>query len=121
MKEKKIENLAMLPSDYVDSFPDFLQKDSLLYQSTLAELQSESSGCKSKNIKTSTTWLTTTGEQYGWSAGLKGPVTVKDPVNMGKYPAISQLMNDINSRYGCKLNSCLVMPQNYERRGFQGG
>ena len=108
LKEKKLENLAMSPGDYIDFVPDFLQNDSLLYQSILAELQSESSGFKSKSTKTSTSWLTTTGEQYVWSAGLNGPVTVKNPVDMDKFPAISKLMNGINSQYGCKLNSCLV-------------
>ena len=111
LKEKKSENLAMSPGDYIDFVPDFLQNDSLLYQSILAELQSESGGFKSKSTKTSTSWLTTTGEQYVWAAGLNGPVTVKNPVDMDKFPAISQLMNDINSQYlnmAVSLFSCLV-------------
>ena len=105
LKEKKQESLSMSPNDFVEFIPDFLQKASISHQAILSELQSVE--FKSKAVKTATTWLTTTDEQYVWSAA-NGHVTVKDPVDMSKYPAIFQLMQDINSRFSTKLNSCLV-------------
>ena len=95
----------MSPKDFVDFTPDFLQKDSVLYQAIWSEVSS--AGVKSPTRKTATTWLTTTGRQYEWSTA-NGHVTKKDPVDMSKYPAIMQLMQDINTRFGCKLNSCLL-------------
>ena len=106
LKEKKRENLSMSPNDFVDFVPDFLQKGSVSHQAILSELLSI--GVKSSNIKTATTWLTTTGEQYVWSAANGRHVTVKDPVDISQFPAIFQLMKDINSRFGCNLNSCLA-------------
>ena len=105
LKEKTVESLSMSPKDFVDFTPDFLQKDSVLYQAILSEVSS--AGVKSPNNKTATTWLTTTGRHYEWSTA-NGHVTKKDPVDMSKYPAIMQLMQDINTRFGCKLNSCLL-------------
>ena len=105
IKEKKLENLALSASDFVEFQPDFLDKESVLYQTVLSEL--ESIGFKSTSDKAETTWLTSTGEEYVWSSS-SGHSTVKEPVDIGKYPGIVSLMQDINSKFGCNLNSCLA-------------
>ena len=102
--EKKVENLSLSPGDYVDFHPAFLDKNSVDYQTITSEV--ESFDFKSSN-KAETIWLTTTGEKYVWSSS-SGHSTVKEPVDIGKYPGIVSLMNGINSKFGCKLNSCLA-------------
>ena len=93
-------------NSFVDIHSDFLQKDSVPYQTIMSELLSINFH-KPAPKKTATTWLTTTGKQYKWFSA-KGHATVKDPVDMTAFPGIHQLMKDINSRFGCKLNSCLA-------------
>ena len=103
LKEKKHECLSLLPSDFVDVTPNFLEKGSVCYQAILSEL--ESLGFKSD--KTETKWLTSTGERYVWSSH-NGHETVKEPVDISKYPGISDLMRDINTKFNCNMNSCLA-------------
>ena len=104
-EEKKRENLALLPKDFVDFHSDFLVKDSVQYQTLISEL--ESIGFKSSSDKAETTWLTSTGQNYEWFSS-NGHSTVKQPVDIGNYPGIVSLMNEINSKFECKLNSCLA-------------
>ena len=104
IKEKKIENLALLPSNFVDVHSDFVDKNSDNYQKIVSELQSMD--FKNSN-KAETIWLTSTGEQYVWMSS-SGHSTVKKPVDIGEYPGISALMDVINTKFGCKLNSCLA-------------
>ena len=104
IKEKKLENLALLPSNYVDFHPDFLDKESSDYKKVVSEL--ESINFKDSN-KAETVWLTSTGEQYAWMSS-SGHSTVKKPVDIGGYEGISALMEAINTKFGCKLNSCLA-------------
>ena len=71
----------------------------------LSEL--ESLEFQSTSDKTVTKWLTSTGEQYTWSAS-GGEPTVKQPIDISQYPGINQLMTYINNQFGTKLNSCLA-------------
>ena len=104
IQEKKLSNLALSPRDYVDFHSDFVIKDSEEYHKLTSELQSLN--FKDSN-KAETVWLTTTGEQYVWMSS-SGHSTVKKPVDIGEYPGISALMDVINTKFGCKLNSCLA-------------
>ena len=104
LQQKKADCLALSTSDFVDFTPDFLVKDSVGYQSVLSEL--ESLGFKSSD-KTETKWLTLTGEQYVWSS-FSGHETIKEPVDISEYPGILALMQEINTKYNCNLNSCLA-------------
>ena len=104
IKEKKLENLDLSPSKFVDFHADFVDKDSDNYQKIVSELQSMDF---KKSDKAETIWLTSTGEQYVWTSS-SGHSTVKKPVDIGEYPGISALMDVINTKSGSKLNSCLA-------------
>ncbi len=96
---------SLSPSNFVDYHSDFVANNSVQHQTVLSELSSL--GFNSSSEKTATKWLTSTGEKYVWSSS-NGQLTVKEPIDMAKFPAISHLMHDLNSQFGCSLNSCLA-------------
>ena len=96
---------SLCVSNFVESHSDFVDKTSVEHKTILSEL--EAIQFNSPGDKTVTKWLTSTGEQYSWSSS-NGRPTVKDPIDISKYPGINGLMNNINTKFGCKLNSCLA-------------
>ena len=106
IKARKAHHASFCPGDFIESHPNFIEKDSVQYSKILSEL--ETLDCKSADNKTVTKWLTSTGEQYVWSSTKTGQLTVKEPINISEYPGILHLMRDINDKFGTTLNSCLV-------------
>ncbi len=98
-------NNSISPGDFVDFHSDFISPNSVQYKKVCSELR-ELNFKPSSDIA-ATKWLTSTGEDYVWSSA-NGKQTVKQPVNIAEYPGILHLMHDINTKFGCHLNSCLV-------------
>ncbi len=105
IKAKRNLTTSLSPSDFVDYYPDFVGNNSVQHQTILSELALL--GFNPTSVKTATKWLTSTGEEYVWSSS-SGHLTVKEPIDMAKCPAICHLMHDINTQFGCSLNSCLA-------------
>lgn len=91
--------------DFLELHSDFVQNNSIEYETLMSEL--ETLMAKQTAVKTATKWLTSTGEEYVWSSS-NGHTTTKEPIDIVNYPGISKLMGGINSKFGCKLNSCLA-------------
>lgn len=93
------------PKDFVAYEESFITSDSVEYAAIEAEV--EDLNLKPKSSSPATKWITVTGQTYSW-ANSTGNVTVKEPVDMNKYPAIHMMMKDINKKYDLDLNGCLL-------------
>ena len=102
---KRKELHSKLPTDYITYNDSFLDRDSVEYAGLCAELEDLHLTPKGNNPATK--WVTTTNQPYTWESSA-GTVTVKNPIDIGKYPFINQLMKDISTKYDADLNSALV-------------
>ncbi len=96
-------------SDYVQMHNNFIptDKDSgILFSAVLAEVLSFDL-CSKSGSKTVAKWLSSDKEPYSWSSS-SGKKFVNTASDISKYPAISELMEKINSEHHVKMNSCLV-------------
>lgn len=96
---------AKHPKDFVSYEENILPTDSVQYAAIGAEV--ESLNLKKCTKSPTTKWLTLTGQEYSWETST-GNTTVKDPVELSKYPEIRNLMEHLNHKYSADLNSCLV-------------
>ena len=94
-------------NDYIDYETDFLS-DSSERQILLSELESEHLGfSKSKrNKKVQNKFISMVNKPYSWNSH-NGSVT-NDPMSFEDFPAISRILNNINSKNGYRLNCVLV-------------
>ena len=101
----KLKRDSVKCEDFLELHSDFVQNKSVQHGTLMSEL--ETLMARQTAVKTATKWLTSTGEEYVWSSS-NGHTTTKEPIDISNYPGISELMHDINSKFGCKLNSCLA-------------
>lgn len=93
------------PSEFVEYEECFIDAKSVEYAAVEAEV--EVLKLKQKSSSPATKWLTHTGQNYSWTSST-GHVTVKEADDINQFPAINQIMKDINSKYDLHLNGCLV-------------
>ena len=110
IKTAKIAHRAEAQSkkaeDYVEMLEDFVpDKDGVLFQSLLAEI--ESLGMKTASGSTSSKWTSSDDETYSWSSS-SGKETVNQPIEIDSFPGIKKLMDKVNLESGTDMNSCLV-------------
>ena len=95
------------PKDFIDYYEKFVEKDSVNDAAILAEIESlafKTSNAKSELVQNK--FISSCSQPYIWNSG-KGPV-VNEPLALDNFPGIRELMNQINSTYGYKLNCVLV-------------
>ena len=95
------------PKDFIDYYEKFVEKDSVNDAAILAEIESlafKTSNAKSELVQNK--FISSCSQPYIWNSG-KGPV-VNEPLSLDNFPGIRELMNQINSTYGYKLNCVLV-------------
>ena len=94
-------------NEYIDYAPNFIPDD-FDRQILESELESEIMGFnKSTKIhKVQNRFVSMFDKPYIWES-RNGPV-INNPVSFENFPAITKLKNEINSKYGYKLNSVLV-------------
>ena len=96
-------------NNYVSFTEGFVNpsSDDVLFAGLLAEVDSLGFKGDSGSDKPVNRWLNSDGEAYPWGP-KSGPKTVNAPIDISGYPCITQLMQKINDREKCDLNSCLV-------------
>lgn len=99
--------LASKPEDYITDEGQYLNKSSFEYNELRGELEALGLNIKSAAEGPQTKWLTSTNQQYSWSAS-SGHVTVKHPMKIEDMPCIFRIMSNLNLAYDVDLNSCLV-------------
>ena len=100
-EESKSKNIE----DYIEYHPNYISSDSVEWAGIVADI--DSLGIKCRGGNTATTWLTNAGVAYTWETNAGKPI-VKDPIDIGKCVFINRIMQDINTKHGLDLNSCLV-------------
>ena len=97
IKSKRVEDFVKLDEGFV--------LDSTVYGGISADL--ESLNLKPNKTFPVTKWLTCNGQAYEWKAN-NGHTTIKNPLNIKDSKFIYDVMNEINTKYGVDMNSCLV-------------
>ena len=94
-------------NDYTDYVPNFLT-DSFNRDILLSELESEIMGFKlsTKINKVQNRFISKFDKPYIWES-RNGPV-INNPESFDNFPEITHLMNEINAKFGYKLNSVLI-------------
>ena len=87
--------------DYIDDFVQECDKDGML-----EEMRSLKLGISSSPGKVSNAFLTYYDEPYVWESS-HGPVS-NEPINYNLYPNIKALMDKVNDKFDCDLNTALV-------------
>ena len=92
---------------YIDYVPGFLT-DQFNREVLMSELESEIMGFKlsSRINKVQNRFVSKFDKPYIWES-RSGPV-INNPESFEQFPAISSLLNEINSKYGYKLNCILL-------------
>ena len=102
--QRRDETLSKHAVDFVKMEPGY-GTDTTLYGGLVADL--ESLDLKSGKSSVATTWLTNTGQPYAWKTGSSRQ-TIKAPGKIEDSRFIHDAMMDINSKYGLRMNPCLV-------------
>ena len=94
-------------NDYTDYVPSFLtnnfNRDILCSELECADMGFK---LKTRNQKVQNKFISKFDKPYIWES-RNGPV-INNPESFDNFPVIAQLMNEINSKYGYKLNCALV-------------
>ena len=91
-------------NDYVECYGNFVQKCDR--KNLLEEVRSLKLGIASSPGKVANTFLSFYDEPYVWESS-HGPV-INDPVDFNSYPEIKSLMEKVNKKFDCELNTALV-------------
>ncbi len=96
-------------SDYVQLHNNYIPTDKIngkLFSAVQAEVESFDL-CSKSGSKTVAKWLSADSEAYSWTSS-SGKKFVNKPTDISNCPAISELMEKINSEHHVEMNSCLV-------------
>ena len=92
-------------NDFVTYEDSYLpSRDSVDHKNLMNDLESVDLKTKYDGVKTA--WLTTTNEPYNWDSS-QGTIE-NDPQNINNCTSIKNIMDNLNTKMGLKLNSCLV-------------
>lgn len=72
----------------------------------MSELLSLGFNFKSMSDKVQNKFISSLPEPYSWPS-KKGPV-INNPLELSKFPVIKRIMNQVNQRFNCDMNSVLV-------------
>ena len=95
-------------NEYIDYAPSFIS-DTFNRDILMSELESELMGFKLSTLvnKVQNRFISKFDKPYIWES-RSGPV-INNPVSFEELPVINSLLNEINSKYGYKLNSVLQL------------
>ncbi|MCP4485923.1 MAG: hypothetical protein GY820_01140, partial [Gammaproteobacteria bacterium] len=94
---RNINDLVEIHNNFIDSTEHAL---------LCAELQSLDFNYKTKSEAVQNHFISSLSEPYTWTS-KKGAV-VNNPCDISEFPSIKAIMDKVNLKFGCKMNSLLV-------------